>query len=311
MSPVAPAVEVRVSTILVATDFSPASEKPLRHALALASHFEAKVCLAHIVSPIGFAAALLDAREAATQAALRDAQQLERNLVEAGALAGLRHEVFVSCGRVWEELEKIIEREHVDLIVLGTHGRKGLKKLVLGSVAEDIFRHASCPTLTVGPGTREESWQDVVPGAGTILFATDFGSASLHALPYAISLANEQKARLVLAHVVLPYPVENIGPYWYVGNDMTEQQNRAKASTLRRLREMLPEDVKLEREAEFVVQFSLPADGILEVAADCKADLIVMGLNHAALPRASAHLPWTTAYDVVRNAACPVLTIRS
>jgi nucleotide-binding universal stress UspA family protein len=311
MSPVAPAVEVGLTTILVATDFSPSSVKPLRHALGLARHFGAKICLAHVVPPPGYAEAMSDITGVTTEAALRDATHLEEKLVESGALTGLRHEMIVCRGKIWNELEKIIDREHVDMIVVGTHGRKGWKKLALGSVAEDIFRHARCPTLTVGPGTPAETWQEAAPAARTILFATDFGAASEHALPYAISLANEQKAQLVLMHVVLPYVVENIGPYWYVANDMKEQQERAEASSLRRLHEMLAQGGVTEREPEFAVQFNLPADGILEAAANCKADLIVMGLNRTVLPGVSSHLPGTTAYDVVCRAVCPVLTIRS
>ena len=101
----------------------------------------------------------------------------------------------------------MVGRHAIDLIVLGSHGKHGLKKLVLGSAAEQIFRHADCPVLTVGPKV-------VAPGPGEvafkhILFATDFSAGSLRALPYALSLAEENQARLALLHVTPLVPEQH------------------------------------------------------------------------------------------------------
>ena len=115
---------------------------------------------------------------------------MEDNLAKRGTLAGVRHEVIVRQGDLWVELEKIIDQEHVDMVVIGTHGRHGLGKLVLGSVAEQIFRHADCLVLTVGPGSFQDAPFDGSRVIRPFLFATDFGVASRHALPYAISFAN-------------------------------------------------------------------------------------------------------------------------
>src|SRR5208283_2037009 len=156
MSLVAATGDILLKSVLVATDFSEASDKALRHALAIARHYGAKLYLTHVVSSLGFTLVGPDAVVAATEAVCRDARQLEEDLVQRGALAGLSHEVIVRQGKVWEELEEVIREERVDLVVLGTHARRGLGKLVLGSVAEHIFRHAGCLVLTVGPGSLQD-----------------------------------------------------------------------------------------------------------------------------------------------------------
>src|SRR5208337_1315569 len=182
MSLVAPTGDLQLKSVLIATDFSETSEKPLRHALAIARHYEAKLYLAHVVSSLGFTLVGPDAVIAAADAAWRDFRQLEAHLVQSEALAGLRHEVIVLQGDVWEELEKVVRQEQVDLVVIGTHGRRGLGKLLLGSVAEQIFHRAECLVLTVGPGSLQDSPVGSIRSIRPFLFATDFSGASLHAL---------------------------------------------------------------------------------------------------------------------------------
>ena len=138
MSTVAHSTSVSLKSILVATDFSPASEKPLRHGLAIAHRYATKFFLAHVVSSLGLNMAGPDAIFAAEAAACRDARNLEEHLRTTGAFGHLEHHVIVRQGEVWKQLD-------------------GFGKLVLGSVAEQIFRNADCPVLTVGPGYSSES----------------------------------------------------------------------------------------------------------------------------------------------------------
>jgi nucleotide-binding universal stress UspA family protein len=192
MSVVATAVDPRLKSILIATDFSQASEKPLCHALAIARCYGAKVYLAHVVSSLGFTLAGPAAIAAAEEAVCRDAAHLEDDLVRSGALSGLQHQVVIRQGEVWPELEAIIRQEEIDSIVIGTHGRHGMGRLLLGSVAELIFRQADCLVLTVGPGAYAQPRIEIPRANRTFLLATDFGDASIHALPYAISFANHR-----------------------------------------------------------------------------------------------------------------------
>ena len=301
--------DVGVKSVLIATDFSSASDKPLRHALAVARCYGAKFYLVHVVSSIGFTIAGPDACNAACQAAWRNAHQLEDELVESGVLAGLRHEVIVRQGEVWEELDKLIRQEQVDLVVIGTHGRVGIRKLILGSVAEHIFRHADCMVLTVGPGAPPEAPIDSHRSIRPFLFATDFGTASLHALPFAISSANRFGAKLILLYVAPEVvPVQD---GWITASDVICARENARLTNLRRLEELLGHDIELKITPECRVELGEPDEMILHTAASLNADVIIMGLHRSAHIDAASHMPWATAYSVVRRANCSVLTVRS
>jgi nucleotide-binding universal stress UspA family protein len=310
MSLVAPAADLQLKSILVATDFSEASEKALRHALAIARHYGAKFYLVHVVSSLGFTLVGPDAVSAAAEAVWRDARKLEDDLVQRGALAGLRHEAIVRQGNVWEELEKVVRQEEVDLVVIGTHGRRGLGKLLLGSVAEQVFRHADCLVLTVGPGSFQENPVESTRAIRPFLFATDFGEASLHALPFAISSANHFGAKLVLLHVVASVPMPE-GPRWYSPGDVTQMRENERMASLGRLEELTAQNAELKVKPEFMVEFGLPGEMILQAADTLKADGIIMGLRRSAHIGTASHMPWATAYEVVCRASCPVLTVRN
>jgi nucleotide-binding universal stress UspA family protein len=194
----------------------------------------------------------------------------------------------------------------VDLIVIGTHGRTGFRKVVMGSVAEKIFRHASCPVLTIGPGVPSEA--PAVEQFHRILFPTDFGGASQHALSYAIALANSSHAKLVLLHVLSPMPVVETGPYWYLANDVNQRREIVRPAATERLRNLLPPGTRLFSSPQFEVVFDFPPEGIAAVAAEQKADLILMGVRGASL-RTGNHIPWAVAHEVLCRAHCPVLTV--
>jgi len=298
MSGTAPAEDVRLKSVLLATDFSQVCQIPPRHALGIARHYGAKLYLAHVVSPSAFALAGPDGLNAATEAARRDAHQLETQLVKTGALAGLDHEFIVGQGTVWAVLNQIIKQERVDMIVSGARGRRGLQKMVLGSVAEEIFRCADCIVFTVGPGSYRESRANEVLPNRTYLLPTNFDEASLCALPYAISYANQFGAKLVLLHVVRTTP--------------PKPESLLYRASLQRLQDLTLNST-LKVKPEFVVEFC-PAgpisDKILETAQKLNADVIILGLRRSTHVEAASHKPWATAYEVVCGAECPVATVR-
>ena len=312
MSTAVPTTSIPLRSILVATDFSPASEKPLRHALAIAHRYGARFFVGHVVSALGLHMAGPEALFAAEEAACRDARDLEERLCSTGALRGLEHHVLVRQGEVWKELETLIRQEHVDLVVLGTHGRHGLGKVLLGSVAEQIFRNADCPVLTVGPRCYEGPRVDPVGGNRKFLFATDFGEASVQALPYAISFANQFRGQLVLFHALAPVLMpEDFRAY--TSADVAEMQKDARRFALGRLMRLVA-GAELAVAPEFVVETESlrpPSEDILDTAQEMRADLIFMGLHRSSHAGAASHTPWTTAYEVVCGAGCPVLTVRS
>jgi nucleotide-binding universal stress UspA family protein len=306
------AADMAIKAVLVTTDFSKASDKPLRRALAIARHYDAKFYLAHVVTSVGYAIAGPPSLQLATEAASRDVQELEQRLVENGCLKGLSHEFIVrQGGEICKQLEEIINEKHVDLVVVGTHGRRSLGKMLLGSVAEQIFRRSNCLVLTVGPGCFGDSPLEDDRPFRSFLFATDFGECSLRALPRAISFANHFGAKLILLHVAPIAPIPE-GLHWSrTTTDIRQIQQEAGQPALQRLKELVSQSAELHAAPEFVVKFGRPSETILQVARAKEADLIIMGLHRSRYVETAAHMPWATAYEVVCQSCCPVLTVRS
>lgn len=115
-------------------------------------------------------------------------------------------ESILARGELKDVLPELIQRYEIDLLVLGSHGRHGIDKLILGSTAEQIFRVASCAVLMIGPTATPHAAHSQT--LNRILFATDFSPTSLHALRYALSLAEENEAGVVLLHEMKQFPFE-------------------------------------------------------------------------------------------------------
>ena len=291
-------------SILIATDFSEASEKALRYSLALARFYESKFCLAHVVSSLGLTMAGPGAIAACEEAVSREAADLEDSLIQTGALTGIQHEFIVRQGELWPELREIIRQESADLLVVGTHGRHGIAKLFFGSIAEQIFRQADCPVLTFGPHTDGRSWFGMSSTHRTFLFATDFGPASLHGLPQAIAAANQFGAKLAFLSIVPAAPS-------HTDEGLRNCQADARMRTLQRLTELADNaglDLRPELYAE--LESGRPvSEKILETADKLRADLIIMGLHDSAYTGVISRLDLATTYDVVCQAGSPVLTV--
>ncbi len=283
-----------LANIVFATDLSPASDRALHVALALADWYGSKIYVTHAVTPEPHYNVPLEPLPLELDPLWQNA---ERRMVEFEAvqeLQGTYHEMILEHGLPWSVISRVMRQHKIDLIVAGTHGRTGLKKLVLGSRAETIFRQATCPVLTVGPYVTSSAADKWNPK--TVLFATDFSETSLHALPLALSIAEESEATLILLHLTTLVPLD--------------YKDDAQANALARLRAMVPPDAELWCKPEFVLKFEFPAEGILHVIEDRNVDLVVLGIRKKTFPYAASHLPWATASDVVSRAPCPVLTVR-
>jgi nucleotide-binding universal stress UspA family protein len=288
------AQRISLQNILFTTDFSSTAETALPYALSIARCYGSKIFVAHCVRPGAIVGIPMEPAAVDLNFNWQDAQSKMSEFVRRYPMEDLEHEVILRQGLLWDVLSATIEKNEISLIVLGTHGRSGIKKMLLGSQAEQIFRLAPCPVLTVGPQvtkkpSKVENWK-------RILFATDFSAGSLHALPYALSLAEENQATLVMLHMI---PMAPLG----------EEQDLINA-TRQHLRGMIPADAEPWCKVEVEVEIGFPSDGILHIAERQGADLIVMGVHAASSPRASAHLPWAIGHEVVSRANCPVLTVR-
>jgi nucleotide-binding universal stress UspA family protein len=310
MSSTITVADIALKSVLLAFDFSEASQKPLHHALAIARHYGAKFYLAHVVSGLGYTIAGQEALGLAAERTRRTAQELEQELLKSGALAGLNHEFIIREGDVWEQLQLLIREKQVDMVVLGTHARGALGKMLLGSIAEQVFRHADCLVDTVGPGSPEDSLIEKPKPVRPFLFPTDFTPASLHALPYAISLANHFGAKLVVLHVLPVAPIPE-GFHWSTTGDLTQMRDEARMASQRQFDALNLQNTRMAIQPEFVVKYGTPGEQILLASHALKADLIVLGLQRTAHMDPASHMPWNLAYKVVCDAHCPVLTIRN
>ena len=284
---------IMLRNILFATDFSEVSKAALPYAIDLARLYAGTILVAHVVPYEPYPSIPLEPIPVDLDLFWNREKQNMADFVSHSPFGDLPHEELLQRGELWGVIADIIAKKNIDLVVAGTHGRHGLKKVVLGSAAERIYRQAHCPVLTIGPEAAERrrtGWE-----LKQILFATDFSETSLHALPYALSLAEEKEANLIFLNVA------PLVPYQY--------KEAVEASTRKKLEGLMPAEPWCS--SDFVVSFDFPSPGILQVARERKADLIVIGVKKPGGPTLTSHLPWSTASDVVSGAPCPVLTVRA
>lgn len=290
---------IKLTNIMFATDFSPHSDVALPYALAITRQYGAKLYGAHVVSSEDYLFTAPDLWPAHLKQEEKIQNEVMRRLNE--QLGGIAHESLFGVGDVWKVLSRFLDERAIDLLVIGTHGRTGARKLLMGSIAEKIFRLAACPVLSIGPNVLPKSNREVE--FRRIVFATNFGEESLAALPYALSLAEEHQAELIVLHVV-EQPAAGI-------LDLAQ----VKSSVKDRLQKLVPPEAEawchVNWLIEFSHQFARPAERIVEVGRDRAADLIVLGVRptHASMSTVT-HLANTTAQHVVAHALCPVLTVR-
>ena len=290
---------ITLSNILFSTDFSAHSDAALPYAVAIARQYGAKIYGAHVVTSEDYLFTAPDLWPTHLEQEKRLEQEVKGHLEK--QLRGVPHEALFGVGDVWSTLSRLIGEYDIDLLVVGTHGRTGARKLILGSIAEKIFRQAACPVLSIGPNVSCKPAGEIQ--FRNILLATDFGEESSASLGYAFSLAEEAQAKLTLLHVI-EQPKAGI-------IDLQE----VTATVTSRLKDLVPPEVEawchVECLVEFGPQFALPAQRILEIARDQAADLIILGVRptHRAMSTVT-HLARTTAQHIVAHATSPVLTVR-
>jgi nucleotide-binding universal stress UspA family protein len=281
-----------IKNVLIATDFSQCAENAISTAAGVARRFGAAV---HILHVLGREPRTAHPTATSTlQRQCEEALDRLRFLSRSEAFQHIVCHLIAQPGAVADVTAKLVDELGIDLVVLGTHGRRGLEHLVVGSAAQEIMRRANCAVMTVGPHVYERG---IATGAiGSIVYATDFSTGSLRALEYAVAFARANCSRIIAFHAI-PVPNAAIDSIM----DMNEENRRVKEQ----LRQLVPSDINYE----VAVCHGPAADMILDIAGKQRTDLIVMGA-HAGGP-ASAHLPWATAHQVVSGAECPVLTVRA
>ena len=289
-------LHVGFRNILYATDFSPMAEVAASYATEVARRYGSKVFAVHIRPLDSYGMAPPESWTALKEASEYQAKEQAAHLNR--LFQGVEHQAIVEEGAVWDALSDLIAKQNIDLVVMGTHGRQGLGKILLGSITESVLRRAPCPVLTIGP------YVEVDPERATqmkrILFATDFSPASQAAAPYAVSLAQENQAHLDILHVIEKHKIGEL----VAAPELIE-------GAVGGMRALLPPDADLWCEPAFLVEEGSVADNILKAARERHADAIVIGVRRLeGVFDTSDHVPWHTAHKIIRGAPCPVLTIR-
>ena len=286
--------DMSIDRVLFATDFSPITAVAFSYASAITNSYHSKLYAAHVINTESFDKLEAESTRILIENLRDQASRKVTELLEPLHLPRSRYEIVVAEGVISEVLMDIIRRDQIDIAVLGTHGRRAFKKLIMGSITEEVFRMASCPVLTVGP-------KATPPAQGKlwhILYAVEFAPDVSNAARTAVSLAERNGANLTLMNV---------------REDMPTSANIAAESTepvQRWISEHVAPDSSLRQRIRFETGFGPATDAILDYAEKSAVDMIVVSVRQLD-PFIAAHLPIPdTTYGLVSRARCPVLTVR-
>ncbi|HUS19619.1 MAG TPA: universal stress protein [Terriglobales bacterium] len=296
-----------LQTIMFATDFTRASASAAQYASLLARRHGSTLLSVHVVRqeslPADVGPYVPNERGSFEERQMKAwAKQLE--------VFGVWHEELMATGDVGGNLCAIIEKRNVDLLVMGTHGRKGAAKLLLGSVAEEVARKVKCPVLVLGPEVSFRRWgrrnRDPEPieedetRLTRILLATNFSSGTFAVTQQTLALAEADHSEVTLLHV-RPAPASE-----QIKNNEVQSQLDVYVNRLAKL--VSPED-EVRFDLEYAVERGDAADNILSAAEQRWSDLIVMGARNAEQhPVAATHFS-SVLSKVIRRASCPVLLL--
>jgi nucleotide-binding universal stress UspA family protein len=292
-----------IRKILCAIDRSPSSLQALGYAIALARWQSARLNLLEVVEeapPPGVSRApKSDGVPNETRTALeRDL----RRVLTARRASDVKVQILMRKGKVVQEILAQANASRSDLVVIGSHGRGGVQRLVLGSIAEKVLRLATCPVLTVRRGVRLAR-RSRSPFE-TILCPTDFSAAANRAVAYAKRLAREADAKLILMSAV-EWPFDEA----VMPGAVAELRKSIESNATEALTRLLPRSASHGPPAQAIVAVGKASATIVKVARARSVDLIVMGVSgRGALDMA---LLGSTTHHVIREGASPVLTVRA
>jgi nucleotide-binding universal stress UspA family protein len=306
---------IEIRRILCPIDLSDYSRRAVDHAVAIARWYGSSITALHVFSPMPTAPfAPWPGAFEPTGLAASDRDQLlaqTRAFVEREAAPGITIDALIREGNAAAEILACASSLKPDLLIMGTHGRSGFERLVLGSVTEKVLRKAGAPVLTVPRALPDAV--PIQPGLfREILCPVDFSNPSIQALQYAISITQEADAHLAVLHVVAHEneTAADVGDFGAVENlSMAEFRKQQEDTLRRRLVEAVPETVAPYCRVDTLLVHGKPWREILRTAADRLSDLIVMGVQG----RGTIDLTMfgSTTHHVVREATCPVLTLRA
>lgn len=289
---------MRFTKILCPTDFSPGAQQAVRAAVRLATATNAELVLAHawyVASPVAGGEYVFPPQ--VIQQVVDDSQRALDDAVRTARAAGAPNVSGRLLGGVpWAQIVGLLEAEPFDLCVIGTHGRTGLSRILLGSVAENVVRHAPCSVLAIRPTSDSTTFEHV-------LVPCDFSESSDHALGVAAELVRPGGAITLLHVLELPVSYRGEVPVPGLARDLDKHAVDALERRAARL------SSKVDGRVTTRSRIGYPGAQTLAVLDDDRTiDLVVMGSHgRTGIKRV---LLGSVAEKVVRNARCPVLVAR-
>lgn len=288
--------------ILVASDLSPASDEAVRQGLALAREQHATLALCHVLQRASVHALFPQSNQRDLQAELelqpRVAELLREQAARVDPGAG-PFVVFVEQGSDYGELVLRAEKWQADLLIVGSHGRTGVERLLLGSVAEHLVRHAPCTVLVARPSPQ-----------GAVLVATDLSDPSLVGIEAGVREAARRRRKLAVMHVLDETVVESDAALAMLGAVPVAAPPEVLDGRRALAREVIQGALaRLEAPpAQIEIAEGDPVTEVLKLAERLPAELLVVGSKgQGRLP----HVLGSTAAELVRAAACSVLAVRT
>jgi nucleotide-binding universal stress UspA family protein len=279
---------MNAKSFLIPVDFSPPSMLAVNCGIALARELRATVTLLHVVESPPVA----DDDKVQRQRRER-AERMLSALIAPEDQDDLDVRIVVEFGNIKEEIVEAVRDHHADVIIMGTHGRGLLRRLIIGSVTEGILRDSAIPVLTVSRLTRPLAIK-------RMLFASDLSECSRSAFHELLGLARELHCEVTIVHVLqktsmIATPVDVAT---YISEEDVEK-------TAARLQALADEASRAGIRAETILREGKPTEVILQAAQDCGADLIVLPVQQKGFIKRA--FLGTTAEPVIRDADIPVL----
>jgi nucleotide-binding universal stress UspA family protein len=288
--------------ILCPIDFSEFSRHALDHAAALARSYEARLTVLHVFLNVPVMDVPPISMEDKDRERLLSEMKRFTSQLPGDVTLDLR---IPEASDVHQEILAQATATNADLLVVGSHGRSGFERLLLGSVTEKLLRKAPCPMLVV-PRRASDRPPDEALQFRRILCPVDFSDGSLRALEYAMTLARDAGAQLLILHAIEVPPELQEFPV-SAGFSVESVRAAAEADALRRLRELVPTPGRSNGQIETAVREGAAYHEILKVASEHRSDLIVMGVQGRGA--INLMLFGSNTARVARAATCPILIL--
>jgi nucleotide-binding universal stress UspA family protein len=291
----------QIKSILCPVDFSEFSVYAYEYAQSLAWHYKATLFLQHVLYPLygSFAAygSNTDSYDKICQQIRADGEQKLQQFATRHARTEIQPQRLVQDGWITDLILSLAEAQAVNLIVMGTHGLRGIDRLILGSVTEKILRRARCPVLAVRKPVHHviSSVHDPEPvHLRKMLLCTDFSDHAHRATEYAVSMAKEYGAELTLLHVLEDVP-------------RSTDLESANEKVAKQLEESIAPKMRKGCIVKVLVRIGKPYQQIIQLAVEAQTDLVIMGVRgRGALDTA---IFGSTIYRVIQLGSCPVLAV--